>query len=64
MLEHVLSHKRVLRLVTNLMNPVVVRIGGANSNRETRRHLEMAGFTVARAEALWSDILWLFVAEA
>lgn len=64
MLEHVRSHKPVLRQLMDLLNPVVVRIGGANINRETRGNLEMAGFTVTPAEALWSDIFWLFVAEA
>ena len=64
MLEHVLSHKPVLRQLMNLVNPVVVRVMGANINRETRLNLEFAGFTVLRAEALGSDIFWLFVAEA
>ena len=64
MLDHVLSHKPVLRQLMNLVNPVVVRVGGANINRETRLNLDLAGFTVLRAEALASDIFWLFVAEA
>jgi len=64
MLEHVLSHRPVLRQLMDLLNPLVVRIGGANINRETRRNLEIAGFTVTQAEELWSDIFWLFVAEA
>jgi ubiquinone/menaquinone biosynthesis C-methylase UbiE len=64
MLEHVLSHKPVLRQMMNVVNPVVVRVGGANINRETRLNLEKAGFSVLRAEPLWSDIFWLFVAGA
>jgi len=64
MLEHVLSRKPVLRPLMNLVNPVVVRVVGANINRDTRLNLELAGFTVVRAEALGSDIFWLFVAEA
>lgn len=64
MLEHVLSRKLVLRQLMRLMNPLVVRIGGANIDRETRLNLERAGWKVATAEALWSDIVWLFVAEA
>ena len=64
MLEHVLSRKPVLRPLMNLVNPVVVRVVGANINRETRHNLELAGLTVLRAEALGSDIFWLFVAEA
>ena len=64
MLEHVLSHKPALRQLMELVNPVVVRVGGANINRDTRGNLERAGFSVVRAEALWLDIFWLFVAEA
>lgn len=64
MLEHVLSQKRVLRQLMRLVNPLTVLVTGVNINRETRRNLEVAGFEVLRAEALWSDIFWLLVAEA
>lgn len=63
MLEHVLSRKPVLRQLMNLVNPLVVRVGGANINRQTRHNLELAGLTVVQAEPLWSDIFWLLVAE-
>jgi len=63
MLEHVLSRKPVLRQLMRLLNPLVVRIGGANIDRETRLNLELAGWSVVRAEPLWSDIFWLFIAE-
>lgn len=64
MLEHVLSHKPVLRRVMNLMNPLVVRVVGANINRQTRNSLAEVGFDVFVEESLWLDIFWLFIAEA
>lgn len=64
MLEHVLSQKPVLRQLMRLVNPLTVFVTGVNISRETRRNLEVAGFEVTRAEALWSDIFWLLVAEA
>ncbi len=63
MLEHVLSRRPVVRQLMQLANPLVVRIGGENINRDTRRNLEIAGFRVVTAEPLWWDIFWLFVAE-
>ena len=35
LLEHVLSHKPLLRLPMRLLNPLTVRMSGANINRET-----------------------------
>lgn len=64
MLEHVLSQRRVLRQLMRLVNPLTVFFTGVNVNRETRRNLEVAGFEISRAEALWSDVFWLLVAEA
>ena len=64
MLEHVLSQKPVLRQLMSMVNPLTVRMTGVNINRETRRNLEVAGFEISTAEALWSDIFWLLVAEA
>src|SRR5689334_20948230 len=45
LLEHVLSHRRVLRLLMRILNPLVVRLAGANINRETIENLYRAGFT-------------------
>lgn len=46
LLEHVLAANRVLALLMNLVNPVVVRIMGANINRRTVDNVAKSGLVV------------------
>ena len=46
LLEHVLSGNVILRPLMHLANPLLVRMSGANMNRETVKHVERAGFVV------------------
>jgi ubiquinone/menaquinone biosynthesis C-methylase UbiE len=62
LLEHVLSHKPVLRALMRLMNPLVVRLYGANISRETVASVERAGFRIEYAENLALDIVKLIAA--
>lgn len=62
MLEHVLSDKAGLKQLMNLINPVAVRLSGANINRQTKENLLKAGFSVEE-ENLWLDVLKLFIAR-
>ncbi len=64
MLEHVLSRRSGLRQLMMAVNPLTVRITGANINRETEANLRRAGFTLREARPLAADVFWLFVAEA
>jgi phosphatidylethanolamine/phosphatidyl-N-methylethanolamine N-methyltransferase len=57
LLEHVLSHRPLLRRVMNLINPLVVRRMGANINRETVENVRRAGFAELQVEDLWLDIV-------
>lgn len=57
MLEHVRSKNRFLGFLMNLMNPVVVRIIGANINRDIVDNLKKAGVTVHTEENLMMDIV-------
>lgn len=59
LLEHVLSHRRVLRFLMRMLNPLVVRLAGANINRETIENLYRAGFTNLEVKELWLDIVKL-----
>lgn len=59
LLEHVRSNQPLLRLAMNLMNPVMVRLTGANMNRETVRNVELAGFSGVDTEELWGDVVRL-----
>lgn len=63
LLEHVLSQKRVIRQTMRALNPVVVRIHGANIDRETATNIRAAGFVLEQETNLWSDIVKLFVAR-
>lgn len=56
-LEHVRSRNRIIGFLMNLMNPVVVRIIGANINRDTVNNLKKAGLTVHTEENLMMDIV-------
>ncbi len=56
LLEHVLSKKAILRPLMRLANPLMVRMSGANINRETVQNVERAGFTIQDVHDLWGDI--------
>lgn len=57
LLEHVLSSKALLRPLMCLVNPLVVRMSGANINRETISNVGRAGFAIQQVENLWGDIV-------
>ncbi|MCR4394897.1 MAG: class I SAM-dependent methyltransferase, partial [Dehalococcoidales bacterium] len=48
LLEHVLSANRILAALMNLMNPLVVRMMGANINRATVHNVAISGLTVEK----------------
>lgn len=63
LLEHVLSHRVFLRLLMRLVNPLMVRMSGANINRETVQYVARAGFAIQRVDDLWGDIFKFIEAE-
>lgn len=63
LLEHVLSANRLLRLLMRAANPVVVRLVGANINRETVRNVERAGFELREVDDVMGDIVKLIEAR-
>jgi len=64
LLEHVLSSRPVLRPLMHLANPFVVRLMGANINRETVENVRRAGFVDLRVATLWLDIVKRIEARA
>jgi ubiquinone/menaquinone biosynthesis C-methylase UbiE len=60
-LEHVLSCRAVLGPAMRAANPLVVRMMGANIDRQTRHNLESAGLAVESEIDLWADVVKLFV---
>lgn len=64
LLEHVLSENKAIKPVMNLLNPVTVRLWGANINRKTSDNIKKAGFKIISETNLSLDIVKLIVAEA
>lgn len=58
LLEHVRPESLILGLVFDLMNPLIVRMMGANVNRRTSANISAAGWQIQVAEKLFSDIVW------
>ncbi len=61
LLEHV-RPKGVGGRAADLLNPLVVRVMGANINRCTLENVERAGLSIERVDDLWRDIVKLIVA--
>jgi len=63
MLEHVLSASRLVSLVMNAINPMVVRMMGANINRRTAENVSQSGLTVEQVTDLGLGIFKLIEAR-
>jgi ubiquinone/menaquinone biosynthesis C-methylase UbiE len=59
-LEHVRSRQPVLGKLMDILNPMVVRMMGANINRDTGANIRKAGLKIIEENDLWRDILKLF----
>lgn len=63
LLEHVLSANRVLAWIMNRANPLVVRIMGANINRQTVENVVKSGLVVEQVTDLGAGIFKLIKAR-
>ena len=52
LMEHVRSQNNLLGTLMDLINPIIVRIMGANINRDTVANVRKAGFELSRVEDL------------
>ncbi len=60
LLEHMRPENPLLGLIFDLLNPVVVRMMGANINRRTMSNIRQAGWKIVQEEHLSSDIIrWI-----
>lgn len=60
LIEHMRPENIVLGLIFDVLNPMVVRMMGANINRRTMDNIRSAGWTVRIEENLSSDIVrWI-----
>ena len=62
MLEHVLSSNPILSRLMKLLNPFMVKLFGANINRDTVKYVKACGFSSVRIDEHSSDILKLIEA--
>lgn len=59
-LEHVRSKKPVIGKLMDILNPMVVRMMGANINRDTAENIRSSGLRIMEEKDRWLDILKLF----
>jgi ubiquinone/menaquinone biosynthesis C-methylase UbiE len=65
LLEHVRARNAVLGKIMDILNPLVVRIGGANINRRTVKNVERAGLEIETVKHLLGEgVVKLIVASA
>ncbi|KLE14376.1 MULTISPECIES: class I SAM-dependent methyltransferase [Clostridium] len=57
MIEHVRSEKKILGLIMDILNPIVVNTYGANINRKTVQNVHNAGFSSIKVKDIYSDIV-------
>lgn len=63
LLEHVRPGNPLLGLLFDLLNPIVVRMMGANINRRTMENIQKAGWKLRVEERLSSDVVRWIEAE-
>ncbi|MDO9103941.1 MAG: methyltransferase domain-containing protein [Methylovulum sp.] len=63
LLEHVLSSRPVLAGIMNLLNPVIVRLFGANINRNTVKNVQSCAFEWVRVDERSGDLIKLIEAR-
>jgi phosphatidylethanolamine/phosphatidyl-N-methylethanolamine N-methyltransferase len=63
LLEHVISSKPLLAWVMNMLNPIVVKLLGANINRNTVKNVKACAFSTVRIDERCGDILKLIEAK-
>ena len=62
-LEHIRSNKRMMGLIMDILNPLFVKLIGANINRQTLKNMESAHLNLERVDAEGMDILKFVIAS-
>jgi ubiquinone/menaquinone biosynthesis C-methylase UbiE len=57
MIEHVRSESKVLGIIMDILNPLVVNFYGANINRRTVENINKAGYNKVEVANLYKDIV-------
>lgn len=56
MIEHVRSEKKLLGILMDIFNPLIVGLYGANINRKTVNNLSKVGFSDIKVTNIWLDV--------
>ena len=59
-LEHVKSKMPIIGTLMDILNPIVVRMMGANINRDTAENIRKSGLRTVEEKDQWLDIVKLF----
>ncbi|HLR43304.1 MAG TPA: class I SAM-dependent methyltransferase [Pseudogracilibacillus sp.] len=57
MLEHMRSNNKIAAKMLDIINPITVRMSGANVNRETIKNIENAGLKIEEEQYLMTSIM-------
>lgn len=57
MLEHMRSENKAAGIVMDVLNPLTVRLWGANINRETLKNIEIAGLHIEKVDSLMGSVM-------
>lgn len=63
LLEHTISANPILKRVMNFVNPLVVRLWGANINRDTEANIIASGLKIERVTNLFGGVVKLIEAR-
>jgi ubiquinone/menaquinone biosynthesis C-methylase UbiE len=63
LLEHMRVDKPIIGPLMDAVNPVVVKLMGANINRRTMENIRLAGLTVLTEEKIFGSLVKLIVAK-
>lgn len=61
LLEHVRSENKIIGVVMDLINPLMLNLFGFNINRKTEKNIVDAGFYSYQVRYLWFDIFRMFI---
>jgi len=62
LLEHMRSPNPIMGIVMDFLNPLIVRMMGANINRQTVENVRKAGLEIEQVEDLWAGGIFKLIA--
>ncbi|RKD31790.1 class I SAM-dependent methyltransferase [Thermohalobacter berrensis] len=63
MIEHMRSEKKIMGIIMDIFNPLVVKTYGANINRRTVQNIKKVGWKSVETRNLWSDVVKMIIID-